>query len=141
MEQKFDRIAPGIYRHTYEYPLVIVTFLLLLWPAWCFGVEDNGNTLLATCGAAQQALDAPESAATLGAGFCFGLVHGLVGMNQIYEFKLKNAAFFCVPAGITNEQSVRIVLKYLRDHPEELHERSTVLAFRALQAAFPCTKK
>ena len=142
----FQRIAPRLYRHTYEYPLVIVALLLLLWPAWCFGdvEEDNGNMLLTSCEDAIASLDTPKSVVSkslLGAAYCFGLVQGIVAMSQVYEYRLKKAAFLCVPTSVTNGQSARISLKYLRDHPEELHEQSSVLAFKALQAAFPCTKR
>ena len=35
-------------------------------------------------------------------------------------------------------QEVRIVLKYLEDHPEELNQRNTTLIDKALSRAFPC---
>lgn len=46
---------------------------------------------------------------------------------------------FCVPANkITGGQVARVIVKYLKDHPERLHENETFLAIQALQAAFPC---
>jgi hypothetical protein len=47
----------------------------------------------------------------------------------------------CIPIGVSTGQGARVVIKYLRDHPEQLHEDGPILTFNALIAAFPCTKK
>lgn len=45
----------------------------------------------------------------------------------------------CFPEnGITNEQAVRIVLKYLNEHPAELHQDQTYLTFLAFRDAYRC---
>jgi hypothetical protein len=48
----------------------------------------------------------------------------------------------CFPSEgtITTEQSTRIVLKYIREHPEQAHERTATLIVLALKNAFPCGK-
>ena len=48
---------------------------------------------------------------------------------------------FCIPDGVEVKQSVIIVLKYIRDHPEKAHIRASTLAMTALQKAFPCSLK
>ena len=68
-------------------------------------------------------------------------MQGMLHMNQFYEYQLKGAALFCQPDGTTTGQAARIVVKYLRDHPEELHKHDSVLAFTALKAAFPCANR
>ena len=68
-------------------------------------------------------------------------MQGMLHMNRVYVYHLKGAALFCPPDGTTNGQAVRIVVKYLRDHPEELHKHDSVLAFTALKAAFPCANR
>lgn len=46
---------------------------------------------------------------------------------------------YCLPpAGIENDQLVRVVKKYLDEHPEDLHETARVLILLALRGAFPC---
>lgn len=47
----------------------------------------------------------------------------------------------CVPTGATYEQVVRVIVKYLRDHPERLHRPRRQLMLAALEAAFPCPKE
>jgi hypothetical protein len=44
----------------------------------------------------------------------------------------------CPAKDSTYEQGTRVVVKYLQDHPEELHMKSSALVERALAKAFPC---
>ena len=63
-------------------------------------------------------------------GRCTGIVKGLLF-----------AAFdVCKPARTTQGQAVRVVVKYIDDRPERLHENFKTLAAEALQAAWPCKK-
>ena len=75
-----------------------------------------------------------------GMAFCMGLMQGMLHMNQIYQFVLKDAALFCHPDMVNNGQTARIVVKYLGDHPGELHKPDSALAFVALREPFPCRK-
>jgi len=45
----------------------------------------------------------------------------------------------CPPGVVTYGQLESIVLKFLRDHPERLHENRLVLVEEALRGAFPCS--
>lgn len=47
----------------------------------------------------------------------------------------------CIPTNAEYDQIIRVVVKYLRDHPERLHEHRRVLIPDAIGAAFPCPKK
>ena len=44
----------------------------------------------------------------------------------------------CIPNEVTNGQLQRVVVKYLRAHPEKLHGRSMFTTGRAMMEAFPC---
>ena len=63
------------------------------------------------------------------AGYCTGLMEALVAFNS------------CIPNKVTRGQTSQIVIKYLREHPERLHEQAVWLAAKALDTAFPCAKK
>ena len=73
-------------------------------------------------------------------GFCFGMMQGITSTNKYYQVTLgKKRALFCTPEqNIKNGQAARIVLKYLKEHPEKLHENDSVLAIEAFMEAFPC---
>lgn len=45
---------------------------------------------------------------------------------------------FCVPENATNGQIQLVVTKYLRDHPERLHQSAKFLIPDAMTDAFPC---
>ena len=46
---------------------------------------------------------------------------------------------YCLPAaGIEIDQLVRVVNKFLDEHPEDLHLTARILVLLALTGAFPC---
>ncbi len=117
------------------FPLAVA--VILFGSSWrVFAASTmTGNELIQQCGAAVSSMDG-KLALTLdadlfGQGYCTGLV---------------NAAFMavkglCLPEGVTMGQHVRVVYKYLQDHPELLHEQDRVLAAIALFDAYSCPKK
>jgi Rap1a immunity proteins len=122
--------------------LLTIGLLSLSLPAWSIADNGDGNKLLSDCGPLIAFLDGEsvDQDKSRGISFCLGLIQGMLHMNQFYEYQLKGAALFCAPNSMTNGQATRIVVKYLRDHPEELHQPDSVLTFTALRAAFPCGK-
>ena len=96
-------------------------------------LSGSGNRLVLQCATALRYTD-NASVFTAGErmdlGYCLGLVRGvtetLVLLNKIEPN----------PQG-----GVRLVQKYLHDHPEELVNPDTVLVFRALTEAFPRPKR
>ena len=47
--------------------------------------------------------------------------------------------FFCAPAKGKTSQLVKVVTKYLNEHPEKLHLAASGLVSSALYDAFPCS--
>jgi hypothetical protein len=43
-----------------------------------------------------------------------------------------------ISEAVTNDQVVKVFVKYLDDHPEELHRVAALLLSEALHSAFPC---
>ena len=120
--------------------LLLFYVAVISLPWWC--IAADGNRLLADCGAAVTAIDTGQTITTeklVDVTRCFAWLEGMLQMNDLYEFKGATAVF-CRPNNSTNVQLVRIVVKYLQDHPEELHKDEFVLAI-ALRTAFPCTDK
>jgi hypothetical protein len=52
----------------------------------------------------------------------------------------KDRRITCLPNGFTGGQAKLIVIKFLKDHPNILHEPADVVAFVAISQAFPCPK-
>lgn len=62
-------------------------------------------------------------------GQCVGILEGLViGLSLTV----------CIPAGATEDQIFRVIMKYIDQRPERMHERFSQLAREALLAAWPC---
>jgi len=103
---------------------------------------------LALLGATSSAMAAATSATSSGAGcrtanersvidkvdagFCSGIVEGTMWSLQI-------AKLVCLPNGMTLGQGLKVLVKYMDDHPEALHEKTAELAARAFVKAWPCS--
>lgn len=95
----------------------------------------SGNHLLNACNvfmsSSKQDVGYSEG---LDAGYCVGMVSGVAE-----TIILNDKPLACLPgSGITREQAVRIVVKYLNNHPEQLHHSASTLAVISFQQAFPC---
>jgi len=94
----------------------------LLWPVSAFADFQNGNSLFEKCSATANHFDST---------YCLGYV---AGMTDAYAY----AKSVCPPNGFTLGQSVDVVVKYLRDHPEDRHYTAASEVALALEHAFPC---
>jgi hypothetical protein len=88
----------------------------------------DGNKLLEACRAAET-----PTGSFMG-GVCGGYVSALVDVMSGPPVALR----VCLPDGVTRGQAREIVMKALRDHPEQLHHSASDLVMGALSKAFPC---
>jgi hypothetical protein len=96
----------------------------------------DGNELLKKCAEAESFLNADDDGDSMSFGFCVGFVHGVSSIMKVMENE--GSIKVCFPkGGITNGQSMGIVLEYLRKNPTELHERDVFLTMKAFLDAFP----
>lgn len=65
------------------------------------------------------------------AGQCLGAV-------TVLQTWLKGVRATCMPPTATVRQIIRVVVKYMQDHPERLHEDVLNLAGPAIHKAWPC---
>ena len=110
----------------------------------------NGSHLLVDCQSGVKLLNGlPGSKEDHeGWAYCAGLVNGVMAKMVIDANSLPPAEArifgICNPNPsdkgmfIPTDQSIRVVLKYLEEHPEKLHELDANLAINALIRAFPC---
>ena len=125
----------------------VVFVLMFVWSFITYGAtNDNGVRLLSECSNAVLARDNHNlSDNEFARGFyCLGRLQGVKEMNEFYRLVLekmgkKSATEFCLPkGGVENGQASRVVVQYLRDHPEQLNEVSVILIIDAFRKAFPC---
>jgi len=101
--------------------------------AFDVGAQSNaftsGNDLMKHCSVFEM------GASTFYDGVCSGYVVAIadaMAINTINTFRA------CVPLNSTWGQIARISIKYLREHPEQLHHAAHGLVAAALSEAFPC---
>ena len=108
---------------------------------------EDGNELLTQCNLVIQFLDGGrtepvEPANALDAGHCLGFVEATTNLMYFYQLTDRKSALFCTPeGGISNGQAARILVKYLREHPQDLHQPKAVLAAAAFRDAYPCNER
>lgn len=112
---------------------------------------NDGIELLESCKVAVMIVDNPDQVQPDSApkgGYCLGFIEGILKTESFYQQSsmlnnyngIKKADFFCMPSNATIYQSIKVVIKYLDNHPEQLNLSSIVLVFAALKTYFPCQK-
>ena len=107
--------------------LLLLAGMLLISDAQAQSSFTDGNKLLEAC----RTVEAQPG--SFMAGVCAGYVPALA---DVMATPLAIRA--CIPNGVKLSQTVAIVTKALRDHPEQLHYSANSTAMVALSAAFPC---
>ena len=72
---------------------------------------------------------------------CMSYLSGFLDGHELAAstFESQYKRVVCPPkGGVVGEQAARIVVKYLREHPETLHATDRVSVFIAFSRAFPC---
>jgi hypothetical protein len=88
-------------------------------------VSSSANSYLPGCEAALR------GEANLAAGRCIGVMEGLAVLGPLNVF--------CAPDTTSTSQWMRVVLKFIKDRPERMHQDFRVLAVEALKEAWPCS--
>jgi Rap1a immunity proteins len=78
-------------------------------------------------------------------GFCPGFIDGVINSQSMWEandklLRRNHPQSFCLPQEGTNGEYLQVFVKYLDDHPEELHKPAALLLVQSLIKAFPCGK-
>ncbi|MGH9513422.1 MAG: Rap1a/Tai family immunity protein [Terriglobales bacterium] len=126
--------------------ILLISAVLLTSTSAAFA-DSTGNDVLDRCQTAVRLFD--NNGAPVGehydGGWCFGWVSGALQVtklqNEWTDFTKQKPTLlqFCVPdPGIPAIQAVRIVVKYLKERPEQLHEDGMSLTIAALKDSFPC---
>jgi hypothetical protein len=117
--------------------LSILAGLTVLLVASSASAWERGDQMLWACKG-----EGPEPEnAILGKVTCAAYLSGFLDSHSLavgLGDSRKQMNFCLPPAGISNDQAMRVVIKWLEAHPEELHESSRMLVLLALRDAFPC---
>ena len=121
----------------------LVASILIFTSSNIFAMDGNkyldGNILLSQCKIALEDKDPTlENLSDWASGMmCTAYLRGINDLNSLHqEANLKT--YFCLPDGMKHNQSIRVVVKFLEDHPEILHAPAMALIVGAYAKAFPC---
>jgi len=113
--------------------LTCLVFLVAAWqPVYADSSRGNGNDLLEQCEAFEAALSGGEYSG-FSAGMCVGYISGARDFLQ-----LPKASIICLPENHSNGQLIKVVIAYIKAHPEKLHEDVALQFVYAMADAFPC---
>ncbi len=117
--------------------IVAIAVMVFFATAPVFAVETNriyrGSDLLRDC---QTVKEFGHREFLLG---CERYVVGVLDSYQVATVLLKpSIKAFCLPKGGTTDQMIKVVIKYLENHPEQLHLPAANVIYLALDDAFPC---
>lgn len=117
-----------------------------VWAAGTVSVFTNGLELSAWCNYVNKMVhiggdESRAQHAGYQAGMCLGYIRAVSdAIQSSVNSEAGVPALFCIPGGeggVTSGQVVKVVIKYLEDHPQDLHKDAAGLVMNALAAAFP----
>ena len=71
---------------------------------------------------------------------CAIYVRALVEYDEVRGTTLGHMRYICPVTDLTIGESREVVIRFLREKPEDLHRPFVLLAHLALAAAFPCSR-
>ncbi len=106
----------------------------------------TGNALLKSCNSKQ------ESSQKECVSYLYGFLRGMAYQRSVTATLLGSVEpkrppehfdsilnVYCIPDGVKMKQIELIVIKYLLNHPNDLHVSSSELVLKSIMKAFPCT--
>jgi hypothetical protein len=123
--------------------LAVLTIFLLSISTQALA-ELDGNELLGYCNSVikQENGDTLSTTELVLAAHCTGYVSGFIDSHAIdsylFEKNTQKKLLYCLPPNSKIIQFVRVIVKYLNEHPEKLHNGARMLVMEALNEAFPC---
>jgi len=112
--------------------LLAIVLLFSFGQAMAAGSYVTGSVLLEQC-------DAHINETNIADGnVCVGYIAGIADVHITFVDWGDMEKNMCIPFAVGSTQLVRIVTKYLQEHPENLHLAASSLVLTALGTAFPC---
>lgn len=117
--------------------MVVLVVICLSWAGE--GEATTGNKLLTHCEKGLNKKD-PD---LISLGYCYAYITGAGDTYRtiLITFPEINLKKYCIPDASNQNQIVKVVNKYLEEHPEKLHLPGDHLILSAMQEAFPCPKE
>lgn len=122
---------------------LVLTLCLCIGTPAALATTASGAELLMRCSAYEKSLEqhALSAEEALDAMWCMGYVSGLMDGFGVSDFRIGETIAVCPEeAAISRNQALAIILRWLRDNPQEHSKSGRRGAIIALTHAFPCNK-
>jgi hypothetical protein len=117
---------------------LLALILLLCTPAH----SETGNGLLQACEALEREARLEGDNIALpprpDVHRCWGYMGAVQDLSGFVDETGKRVLGFCPDPKTKLTQHIRVFTNYARTHPQELHEKASLLILRAMLNAFPC---
>jgi Rap1a immunity proteins len=104
--------------------------------------SETGSGLLQACEALERGMRISGGKIQLPEGTdvrqCWGYMSAVQDFGVIEDETGKPLLNSCPDPKTTLTQLIRVFTNYARTHPQELHEKASLLVLRAITSAFPC---
>jgi hypothetical protein len=105
-------------------------------PTSLINFAESGNDFLRICDSPSEQIGSVSGACT---GYVQGVVEGAAVIGDHFVQKANPAAhFICLGSEVTIGQEYRVVVKFIKDHPEKSDKATPYLIVEAMVGAFPC---
>jgi len=107
--------------------------------------EQTGIELLKECQSATKDASGMSSLEAMDGAHCLGYISGIEATLGLWEYRSNKAKGplpppACIPDEVTGLELAKVVVKYLNDHPNQLHEDYFTLVLLAFSQAYPCDR-
>jgi hypothetical protein len=128
----------------------VAAFAFIMPLQLCAQSDESGNRLQHDCRLAidlsgpQKSIAIPDPVDWIAVGYCYGRIEGVINTALLWHKSNVDSGHSangepCIPTGVVStSEATKVVLKYLDDHPEQLHVLGTALILNALKEAYPC---
>jgi hypothetical protein len=121
---------------------ILVLLSVLLTSLGDLNARETGIEFLRGCGATVKQADgvAVTVEESIESIWCVGYLSGFADALRLSAtfFEPQNQGVCLPEKGVSNEQLARVVTKWLKNHPESLHQSGRTEIMLALGEAFPC---
>ncbi len=118
--------------------IVLCAVLVFAQPVFA---ATTGAELLSRCEAAEKSMNGDHLSGeeVFDGMWCMGYMSGLLDGFGVGDFKIGDEKAVCPPAeGLTREQALKSVTRWLRDNPDALQKSGRRGAILALSRTYPC---
>jgi hypothetical protein len=114
---------------------VFIALVVIFQSSNSYGGDGTGKTFELGCRLLASDTRAPiDKIEAVKVGECSGAIDAIFMLRRALDQSIR----FCPPPRVALGQNVKIVVKYLDDHPKQMNDDFTLLVVRAFNQVWPC---